>query len=453
MQEMTPFGRKGACLVSTEPAISRTRPTPPTPRSRRLAAAICVLALAACEGAPGGSEPETGGPEADAGPITLRAADVRVLATSDSIARVRDLEVLPDGRVWVLNSVEPFFVGFGPGGGALGAHGRAGGGPAEVGAPSGFVVGGLEGEAWVFDRRRHSLIRVSRPEEGEEGADGAEVPLPRDAIPPGTVLTGMSLLENRVRTASLGDDVILPRREGTGEISATSYWTTIWNADLVALDPGTDSVRTVVSLRRAMGDLTSHFEAVSGGFPPFPLWYRLWAACSGEEVRLYDFVRDEMRRFTADGEELDPVPVPPPFTEVTPRQFARVAFDIAAAERAGAVTPGVGEVSAADSARLLDGMVERIEGTPEQLAGVLPKYVDFRCADDGTMWLRPLDLERGGLEGGPAWLRIAPDGAAREVRFPERFDPYRFTSGRVWGVLRDELDVASVAWVEAPAGG
>ena len=57
----------------------------------------------------------------------------------------------------------------------------------------------------------------------------------------------------------------------------------------------------------------------------------------------------------------------------------------------------------------------------------------------------------GGMRGGPAWLRIAPDGETREVRFPERFDPYRFTSGRIWGVLRDELDVASVAWVEDPA--
>lgn len=33
---------------------------------------------------------------------------------------------------------------------------------------------------------------------------------------------------------------------------------------------------------------------------------------------------------------------------------------------------------------------------------------------------------------------------------PERFDPYRFTGDRIWGVLRDELDVASVAWIETP---
>lgn len=405
----------------------------------RLTVPLALLALVGCEGSPDGAAD-------DASRLQVHAADLHVLVTSDSIADVEDLAVLPNGTVWVQNSVEPYFIGYGPQGDVLGAHGHAGGGPDEFGAPSGFVVGGLDGAAWVFDRRRHALIRASSPDEA-----GAEVPLPRDAIPPVSVLTGMSMLGSTVRTAKLGDEVVLPRRHGTGEFEAISYWITIWNADLVALDPEAGSVRTVLSLREAMGDLTPHFEGLSGGFPPFPLWYRLWAVCADSEIRLYDFVRDELRGFTAEGVELAPVPVAPPFTKVTPRQFARAVFDIAAAERAGAVTPGVGEMSSADSAQILTGLVERLEGTPEQLAGLLPKYVDFRCAADGTMWLRPLDLERGGLDGGPAWLRITPDGEKREVRFPERFDPYRFTSRRVWGVLRDELEVASVAWTDAPA--
>lgn len=369
------------------------------------------------------------------------------MATAESIAVVEDLAVLPDGTVWVLNSVEPFFVGFGPQGDILAAHGRAGGGPEEFSAPSGFVVGGLDGGAWVFDRHRHALIRISSP-----GDARAEVPLPRDAIPPGSVMTGMSLMGSTVRTARMGGNVLFPRRSGAGEVEASSFWTTIWNADLVAFDPETGSVRSVLSLREAMGDLTSHFKGLSSGFPPFPLWYRLWAVCSNDEIRLYDFVRDGLRGFTAEGVELDTVPVPPPFTEATPRQFARVVFDLAVAERTGAVAPGMAEMSVDDSTQILNGVIERLEATPRQLGGLLPKYVDFRCAENGTMWLRPLDLEQGGMQGGPAWLRITPDGDSQEVRFPERFDPYRFTSERIWGVLRNELDVASVAWVEALVG-
>lgn len=427
----------------------RERTSPPAvPGLAGLAlVALSVVVLGACEAGPGGAPPgESLAP--DGRPIVRDASELHILGTTDSIASVEDLAVLEDGTVWVLDSVEPLFVGFGPTGEVLAAHGRVGGGPEEFGAPTAFVTGGPDGEAWVFDSRRHALIRISSPAEAR-----AEIPIPRDAIPPGTVLTGLSLLGGEVRTAWLGDEVVLPRRIGRGELEATSYWTTIFEADLVALNPETGSVRTVVSLPAALGDLTEHFEEVSSGFPPFPLWYRLWAVCAGDVVRLYDFMRDELRGFAADGVELEPVPVPVPFSEVAPREFARAAFDLAAAEAAGAVTPGMADMSAADSARILDAVVSRLDGSPPpQLAAVLPKYVDFRCAEDGTMWLQPLDLAQGGMEGGPSWVRITPDGASREVRFPERFDPYRFSSGRVWGVLRDELDVASVAWMDMPPG-
>lgn len=51
------------------------------------------------------------------------------------------------------------------------------------------------------------------------------------------------------------------------------------------------------------------------------------------------------------------MPVPPPFTEATRREFTGAAFDIAAAELAGAVTPDVGEIPATDSAQVLNGFV------------------------------------------------------------------------------------------------
>ena len=70
---------------------------------------------------------------------------IEVLGSSDSLAVVRDLEVASDGSVWVLNSVEPYFIGFGPDGESLGAHGRAGRGPDEFPMPSAFMTGRLAG--------------------------------------------------------------------------------------------------------------------------------------------------------------------------------------------------------------------------------------------------------------------------------------------------------------------
>jgi hypothetical protein len=242
--------------------------------------------------------------------------------------------------------------------------------------------------------------------------------------------------------------VVLPRRRSLEDLPATRYWTSVWRADLVAWDPATDAVRTVASLPDALGDLDAHFEALAPGFPPFPLWVRLWTVC-GDELRLHDFRRNRVLAFAADGTALAPIPLPPPpFTGVTPRQFVRAAFDLVVAERAGAVRDGMSAMTPADSARLIEAATSRVDASPAQLAGVLPSYVDLRCDDAGALWLRPLDLERGGLDGGPFWIRVAPDGATRTVRFPDRFDPYRFTDGRVWGVFRDAMDVPSVAWIE-----
>lgn len=418
-------------------------PTPdPQPLNRACvaAAALIVAALPACDRGAGSSW-ETG-----EGPVVVQDSEVHVLGTSEALAVVEDLEVLADGTVWLQNSVEPFFISFDPEGGVAAMHGQRGGGPEEFAAPSGFVIGGIEGEAWVFDRQRHVLVQVSRPDSAR-----GEIPLPRAEIPPGSVAGGMNLMSNIVRTARLGEEIILPRRSSPPEAGVYSYWLSLWTADLVALDREADSVSEVIALETLLGDPGEDAE-ITGGFPPFPLWFRLWAVCTDNELRVFDRMRNEVRRFTRVGSELDPIALPPPpHGEVTPREFARVTFDVAVVERMGQVTSGEIGVSSADSAQILDRLLPRLQDkSPEQLAHLLPRYVDFRCAEDGTQWIRPLDIERGGLRGGPVWLRITTDGATREVRFPDRFDPYRFTPDRVWGVRRDELDVASVAWIALP---
>jgi len=394
---------------------------------------LCLVAvLAACEGEPDG---------VDAGiPIDLSASPIEILGSSDSLSVVRDLEVVDDGSIWVLNEREPYFIGFGPGGDLLGAHGRAGGGPGDFRMPSGFLVGGWQGGAWVFDFARHAMIRVSGPD------DWAEVPLRSDSLPPGSVQGGMNMLAPAVRTGSLGREIIVPRSGGTMQEGLLQYRLSLLGADLVAVDPGTGGVRTLVALGEVLDDPSGDFIPSEGGFP---LWYRLWAVC-GDVVRVYDRVRNQLRGFDGSGAEVEPVDLPPaPFTEVSARQFARAVFGLRQAEVTGAV--GV-RLTAEDSARVLDQLAGMVEGQPHELASYLPRYVDLRCSDDGTMWIHPLDVELGGLRGGRLWLRIAPGGSVREVWLPERFDAFRFVPSRVWGVYRDENDVASIASVALPGG-
>lgn len=397
------------------------------------AAFLSGVALAGCvDGATVGGDPEA--------PIDLTAAAIEVLGRSDSLSRVRDLEVLGDGRVWVLNSGAPYFLGFGPDGELLGVHGSPGGGPDEFPLPSAFLARGWEGEAWVFDIVRHALIRISAPE-----GDWAELPLPRASIPPGSIVPGMNMLDSSARTVRLGREIIVPRTNTARDGGIPQFRLSSLRPDLVAVDPETGAARTLVALGEVMEDPSAGFVAVAGGFP---LWYRLWAACGDDLLRVHDRVRNQLRGFDGSGTEVAPVDLPPvPFSEVSPRQFAAAVFGLRQAEVTGDVAT---RLSAADSLRLLDQMAQRVEGAPHELASYLPRYVDFRCEEDGTMWLQPLDLDAGGLSGGPLWLRIRPDGSARDVRLPARFDALRFSGSRIWGAYRDELDVPSIASIPLP---
>lgn len=398
-----------------------------------LTAALSASALlAACDSAPGGGEPVA--------PIEFSASDIEVIGTSDSLAVVQDLEVLADGSVWVLNSQPPYFTGFGPDGESLGAHGRSGGGPDEFRMPSGFVTGGWDGGAWVFDFMRHAVIRVSEPEAGP-----AVFPLRSESLPPGSVKGGMNMLRTSVRTARLGGEIILPRSTETMQSGPLRFRFSLLMADLVAVDPETGGARDLLALGEALDDPSRDFIPSEGAFP---LWYRLWAVCGEDLVRVHDRVRNQLRGFDGSGAEVSPVDLPPvPFTEITPRQFAAAVFQMRRAQLTRDVTARLTEE---DSLRILNRIAGSVSGGPRALASYLPRYVDLRCSGDGAMWLHPLDPDLGDLNGGRSWLRIAPDGTVTEVRLPERFDAFRFLDSRIWGIYSDELGFPSVASIALP---
>ena len=245
----------------------------------------------------------------------------------------------------------------------------------------------------------------------------------------------------------MGDEISLATSTGSMDLGWLTFWALNWAADLVALDLETGSAQKVISLGEALGDPTVDFERTDGGLP---LWFRLWTVCADTQIRVYDRLRHEVRAFARDGTELAPTALPPVrLTEATPQQFARGVFTFVFTETAGAVGA---EASAADSARILNEIVQGVQGDPGQLAAYLPRYVDFRCATDGTLWIQPYDVDLGAMRGGPVWLRITPGGVTDEIHLPDRFDAHRFTSERIWGVQRDEYDVASVAWIAIPSG-
>lgn len=404
-----------------------------------LTAALSAAALlATCDDTPADDAPLA--------PIEFSASDIEVIGSSDSLAVVQDMEVLSDGSVWVLNSQPPFFTGFGPGGESLGAHGRSGGGPDEFPMPSGFVAGGWDGDAWAFDFVRHAIIRISQPGEGL-----AVIPLRSADLPAGSVKGGMNMLGSAVRTARLGSEIIVPRSTATMESGPLQFRFSLLLADLVAVDPRTGATRDLIALSEALDDPSGDFIPTEGAFP---LWYRLWAPCGEDLVRVHDRVRNQLRGFDGSGAEADPIELPPvPFTDITPRQFAAAVFRMRQAQLTSDVAARMTEE---DSLRVLDRIARTVRGRPHELASYLPRYVDLRCTGDGTIWMHPLDPDVGGLSGGSRWLRIASDaagipaGTVQEVYLPDRFDAFRFTESRIWGISRDENDIPSVASIALP---
>ncbi|MGD8602892.1 MAG: hypothetical protein PVF19_16180 [Gemmatimonadota bacterium] len=411
---------------------------------RRLAIATLIL-TAACDSAP--STVSNGSGEV----TVLDASDVHALGTSDLIALVEDLDVLPDGGVWVLNSIEPLFIRLDATGAVVGAYGRVGGGPREFGDPAGFVEGGIDGGTWILDYPRNVLREIA-------GTDlpARQLSLPPESLPPGTVF-GTNPFRAGVRTARLGNEVLIPRRGGysASRPTATGVWAGIWTADIVALDVGGGGARDFLSLREVLGDPTGQFS-VEGSGVSFPFWYRLLTVCSDDELRVYDRLQNQVRRFDREGAELGAVALPPvASTSVSRREFAIAAFDLPASAQIGEVPAGGVQMSAADSARILNDFLSRVTLGGAELANLLPRYVDLRCDSEGTQWIHPFDIDApgsafGGLRGGRVWLRTRADGRTDRVRLPDRFDVYRITPDRIWGVQRNELDVATVAWIETP---
>ena len=399
----------------------------------RTIVSLSATALLACsDGAP--AVGVTGGL------IELSESDVEVLGTSDSLAVVQDLEVLADGSVWVLNSQPPFFVGFGPDGESLGAHGQMGGGPDEFRMPSGFVTGGWDGGAWAFDFVRHAIIRVSEP-----GVELAATSLRSPSLPAGSARGGMNMLGSSVRTARLGSEIIVPRSTETMQSGPLRFRFSLLMADLVAVDPESGGTRDLLALGEVLDDPSGDFIASEGAFP---LWYRLWAVCGDDLVRVHDRVRNQLRGFDESGTETPPIDLPPvPFTEVTPRQFAAAVFQMRQAQLTRDV---MARMTEEDSVRILNEIARTVSGGPRALASYLPRYVDFRCTEGGTMWMHPLDPDLGGLRGGRSWLRITPGGDIDEVRLPDRFDAFRFTDSRIWGIHSDEAGFPSVASIALP---
>lgn len=206
--------------------------------------------------------------------IAVSQGAIHTLPTPDVVARVVDLQPAQDGRIWVLNSVDPYFVVLSPDGQVEREFGSRGGGPQEFGAPWALVPGSGRSDVWTYDVRRSALIRIS-------GDELRELTLSPDSFPASSLISfkgaginqappwvergnnGFLMARSRspLRETALqawSADIHLLREEGPG--SGPSIYSPI--ADLIG-DPAS-KYGAATTTPRGSGAATPHVRAERG---------------------------------------------------------------------------------------------------------------------------------------------------------------------------------------------
>lgn len=383
---------------------------------------VAALLLSACQ--PGAD------PGDRAGRIDVRLDEVHVVPTPDVLARIVDVEPIGDGRVWVLNSVEPLFLALGADGEVERAFGRRGDGPEEFGDPLDLLPG-PDGTVWTFDLLRNAL----RPISDDRLSD---LVLPPESLPPWQLVSfenaGMGMLPVSPWIQSQDGDFLVARKRPSAPPSGALG---IWHADIIRL--GSNSAGVSLESAIAVADLLADpAERYPGATILLP--YPIWTVCRDGGLGLYDPLANTLRRFGPDGRE-------EPATALSEERRQPVTFDrvfgmvyrLFAERRPGGQAP--------DSLQMRSSLQDQFTQRESEFADVFPEYSDLRCNEDGTFWLQPFHVANGRLAQSPEWIRLGRDGSRSELSLPDGFTVHRIDGHRIWGAVMDSLGVPAVAWV------
>ena len=389
---------------------------------------VLTIALVACSSGPDRDRAESEGMRG----VNVAYDAIQVLSTPDVVAHVVDLQPTPDGRVWVLNSLAPYFIVVGPDGQIERQFGEQGGGPEEFGLPFALVRGADTADVWTYDVRRNAVIRISAGER-------RDIALPPDSMLAPSIVSfkGAGVVPSAPWLERLGDGFLMARSRVMREESALH----VWNADIV-LVRGEERIVSVdlhTPIADYLGDPSSRYPGAT-----FMLPYPMWTFCANGTVALYDPLANTIRRFTEERAELEAIALPDERQQpVTPDLLFEMFYRRFVEDQPSVQIPPQEEMR-----RLTE---ESNRQMASNSAPSFPEYADLICTPDGALWLRLFDVNNGRLGQGPNWLRVATDGSHTSVALPTAFRAFRIEQDRIWGTVSDSLGVESIAWLEMDA--
>lgn len=351
-----------------------------------------------------------------------RRAEISQVFETDSILHdIRDLGVTPDGDIWVLSGFAPFVYRYSPDGKLLHRFGAKGMGPGEIRNPWRIVLNtdaGAPVEVWDVGNRK--LVTYS--------AGGEHVTEKRVELPPTPV-------RGDLRHLTYGEATKLRRVAGgyvlQNEPGGLSHPIDFVTTQLVLLDPNAVVVDTIVDFRTRFAD-----QVLSVGrattFVPVPLW----TTCPDGRLVVLDPFRRELLSFPPGDRTPATTPLDLSAVLITDDDVLRH-LDHALRLELGGVDPGPGELNRAVQRAFRDQR--------HDFGKTAPPAVDLLCDSDSGIWLERFGTDTDPIGFGRDWTRIDPGGSSTVVRFPAGFRPRVITGDRAVGILRDSLDVQSIA--------
>lgn len=345
----------------------------------------------------------------------------QVFETDSVLHDIRDIGVGPTGEIWVLSGFEPFVYRYSPDGKLLHRFGAKGKGPGEIRNPWRIVLTddpGAPVEVWDVGNRK--LVTFS--------AEGEQVAEKRVELPPTPV-------RGDLRHLSYGEATKL-RRLGSGyvlqnEPGGLNHPIDFVTSQLVRLHPSGAVSDTIIDFRTRFADRIQSVGPATT-FVPVPLW----TTCPDGRLVVLDPFQPGILSFAPGTRNASAEPVDVPPEPVTDKDVLRH-LDYAIRLELGGVEPAPGE---------LDRVVQRaFRSQRRDFAKTAPPAVDMLCDSDSRVWLEKFATDTDPVGFGRDWTRIAAGGSLTMVRFPAGFRPRVIAGDRAVGILRDSLDVQSIA--------
>lgn len=191
--------------------------------------------------------------------------------------------------------------------------------------------------------------------------------------------------------------------------------------ELIAFEPSSGETTTLLDFQRDL-EIAVTAAPIFSAIP-------LWDVC-GDELRVLDPESGLLLALSEVGVRTPVAQVPTALLERPVRDEMLAAFLRHMASVEGA-TQHMSE------REIEEFIAARLPEMRHQAAEYVPVAVDLRCGSDNTTWLREFDASTDGLGRGTRWLRYR-QGVWDRIVLPSHFEPLRFASSEVWGVITAE---------------